>query len=96
LAALQLGARPGLSPLVDGLAVAARTGTLATRFIGTRVAGKLWAKTGSIDNAGGMVGVLRVTRPIEFALLINQPMSYPQLTAKEDQVVADLATYPEG
>jgi D-alanyl-D-alanine carboxypeptidase/D-alanyl-D-alanine-endopeptidase (penicillin-binding protein 4) len=96
LAALQLGARPGLSPLVDGLAVAARTGTLATRFIGTPVAGKLWAKTGSIDNAGGMVGVLRVTRPIEFALLINQPMSYPQLTAKEDQVVADLATYPEG
>jgi D-alanyl-D-alanine carboxypeptidase/D-alanyl-D-alanine-endopeptidase (penicillin-binding protein 4) len=96
LAALQLGARPGLSPLVDGLAVAARSGTLATRFIGTPVAGKLWAKTGSIDNAGGMVGVLRVTRPIEFALLINQPMSYPQLTAKEDQVVAGLATFPEG
>ena len=55
------------------------------------VAGKLRAKTGSLDNAGGMVGILG---PLHFAFLINQPLNDAQLFAKEDAVVAALATYP--
>jgi D-alanyl-D-alanine carboxypeptidase len=65
------------------------------RFVGTPLAGRLRAKTGSIANAGGIVGVLLLTRPVQFAFLINQPLSYADLLAKEDAVVAALATYPE-
>jgi D-alanyl-D-alanine carboxypeptidase/D-alanyl-D-alanine-endopeptidase (penicillin-binding protein 4) len=96
LDALDLGAQPSFEPITAGLAVAGQTGTLAARYVRTPIAGKLRAKTGSIDNAGGMVGILDVTRPIQFAFLDNQPMSDSALLAKEDQVVAALATYPSG
>jgi D-alanyl-D-alanine carboxypeptidase/D-alanyl-D-alanine-endopeptidase (penicillin-binding protein 4) len=93
---LDLAAQPGFEPIAAGLAVAAQTGTLAARYVGSPVAGKLRAKTGSIANAGGMVGILDVTRPVQFAFLDNQPMSDSALLGKEDQVVAALATYPSG
>ena len=94
LAALDLANRPGLQAISQGLAVAGQTGTLVFRFRGTPEAGKLVAKTGSIANVAGMVGVLDVTRPVRFALLINQAATDTQLLDKEDQVVAALATYP--
>jgi D-alanyl-D-alanine carboxypeptidase/D-alanyl-D-alanine-endopeptidase (penicillin-binding protein 4) len=95
LSALDVGGRAGFQPIADGLAVAGKTGTLVNRFVGTPLAGRLRAKTGSIANAGGIVGVLLLTRPVQFAFLINQPLSYADLLAKEDAVVAALATYPE-
>jgi D-alanyl-D-alanine carboxypeptidase/D-alanyl-D-alanine-endopeptidase (penicillin-binding protein 4) len=94
LDALDLGTQPGFEPMAAGLAVAGQTGTLAARFVNSPITGKLHAKTGSIDNAGGLVGVLDVTRPLQFAFLDNQPMNAAQLVAKEDQVVAALAAYP--
>jgi len=94
LAVLQLGQQPGFEAIADGLAVAGQTGTLAARYVHSPVAGKLRAKTGSLDNAGGMVGVLDMTDPLQFAFLINQPLNDTQLLAKEDAVVAALATYP--
>ena len=74
--------------------MAGQSGTLRPRFIGTPEAGRLAAKTGSIQNVVGLVGILNVTRPVRFALLINQPGTDNQLLAKEDQIVAALATYP--
>jgi serine-type D-Ala-D-Ala carboxypeptidase/endopeptidase (penicillin-binding protein 4) len=94
LAALDVANRPGLQAIRQGLAVAGQTGTLDHRFIGTPEAGRLVAKTGSIQNVAGLVGVLDLTRPVRFALLINQPGTENELLAKEDQVVAVLATYP--
>jgi serine-type D-Ala-D-Ala carboxypeptidase/endopeptidase (penicillin-binding protein 4) len=95
LSALDVGGRTGFQPIADGLAIAGETGTLINRFVGTPLAGKLRAKTGSIANAGGIVGVLLLTRRVQFAFLINQPLTYPELLAKEDAVIAALATYPE-
>jgi D-alanyl-D-alanine carboxypeptidase/D-alanyl-D-alanine-endopeptidase (penicillin-binding protein 4) len=95
LAALDVGGRPGFEAIANGLAIAGTTGTLVNRFVGSPVAGRLRAKTGSIANAGGMVGVLALTRPLRFALLVNQPLTYAQLLEKEDAVVAALSTYPE-
>jgi D-alanyl-D-alanine carboxypeptidase/D-alanyl-D-alanine-endopeptidase (penicillin-binding protein 4) len=95
LSALDVGGRAGFEPIANGLAIAGRTGTLVNRFVGSPIAGRLRAKTGSIANAGGIVGVLNMTRPVQFAFLVNQPLSYTELLAKEDAVVAALATYPE-
>ncbi len=95
LDALNLSDKTGLQGIGQGLAVAGRTGTLVRRFIGTPEAGKLSAKTGSIQNAAGLVGILDVTRPVRFALLLNQPGTDTQLLDKEDQIVAAIATYPD-
>ena len=94
LGVLDLAQKPGFQAIADGLAVAGRTGTLAARYGASPVAGKLRAKTGSLANAGGMVGVLSLTRTLHFAFLINQPLNDSQLLAREDAVVAALATYP--
>lgn len=91
LAALDLGRQ--LSPISNGLAVAGLTGTLAFRYQRTPIAGKLRAKTGSLDNVGGMVGELSVGPLLRFALLINKTQPEAAMLAQEDQVVALLATY---
>ena len=95
LAALDLGDKAGLTPITSGLATAGQTGTLAGRFAHSPIAGKLRAKTGSIQNAAGMVGVLSVGPVLRFAYLVNQPAPEAGLYAEEDQAVAVLATYPE-
>jgi D-alanyl-D-alanine carboxypeptidase/D-alanyl-D-alanine-endopeptidase (penicillin-binding protein 4) len=96
LAALDLGLQPAFAPLMSGLAVAGQTGTLATRYRGTAVAGKLRAKTGSLDNAGGMVGVISVKAISRFAFLDNDTEAEAALLAREDAVVAALAAFPGG
>jgi D-alanyl-D-alanine carboxypeptidase/D-alanyl-D-alanine-endopeptidase (penicillin-binding protein 4) len=94
LGALDLSDKPGFASIAGGLAVAGRTGTLAARYVNSPLAGKLLAKTGSLADAGGMVGILNLARPLHFAFLINQPLNDSQLLAKEDAVVAALAAYP--
>jgi D-alanyl-D-alanine carboxypeptidase/D-alanyl-D-alanine-endopeptidase (penicillin-binding protein 4) len=94
LAALDLADRPSLQLIGQGLAVAGQSGTLVHRFVGTPLAGKLQAKTGSIVDVAGMVGFLNVSRPVRFALLINQPGTSGALATKVDQIVATIATYP--
>jgi serine-type D-Ala-D-Ala carboxypeptidase/endopeptidase (penicillin-binding protein 4) len=94
LSALDQTDRPGLQVVAQGLAVAGRSGTLVHRFVGTPLAGKLAAKTGSIVDVAGMVGFLNVSLPLRFALLLNQPGTSGALATKVDQVVAAIATYP--
>jgi D-alanyl-D-alanine carboxypeptidase/D-alanyl-D-alanine-endopeptidase (penicillin-binding protein 4) len=49
--------RPETGPiLVDGLAVAGKTGTLSDRWVGTPVAGRLRAKTGTLNNVTALSG----------------------------------------
>jgi D-alanyl-D-alanine carboxypeptidase/D-alanyl-D-alanine-endopeptidase (penicillin-binding protein 4) len=93
LAALDVGNQAAYSPVLAGLAVAGQTGTLAARYRGTPLAGKLRAKTGSLDNAGGMVGVVTVGAPARFAFLDNDAESDSALLAKEDAIAGALATY---
>ena len=71
--------------------VTLRNGDLFTLL--TISPGILLAKTGSLQNAGGMVGIEWVGTPVRFAFLVNQTMNDTVLFAKEDQVVAALATY---
>jgi D-alanyl-D-alanine carboxypeptidase/D-alanyl-D-alanine-endopeptidase (penicillin-binding protein 4) len=60
----------------DGLAIAGETGTLADRFRGTDVAGRLRAKTGSLRNVTALAGeVMPVAggEPLTFAYVANVP-----------------------
>jgi D-alanyl-D-alanine carboxypeptidase/D-alanyl-D-alanine-endopeptidase (penicillin-binding protein 4) len=95
LAALNMGDTPGFGAITNGLAVAARSGTLVHRFGGTPLAGHLAAKTGSIDCAVSMVGRLDLKAPLRFALIVNGPCDYNAAIAYEDRVANALATYPE-
>ena len=94
LGVLGLTGRARFGPIADGLAVAGQTGTLASRYGGTPVAGRLAAKTGSIDCAAGMVGRLEITRPITFAFLANGVCTWALAEGAENRMVSALATYP--
>jgi D-alanyl-D-alanine carboxypeptidase/D-alanyl-D-alanine-endopeptidase (penicillin-binding protein 4) len=96
LAALDVASRPANAAVIAGLAVAGETGTLAARYRGSPIAGKLQAKTGSLDNAGGMVGIETVGAPVRFAFLDNDVQSDTALLAREDAIVGALAAYPGG
>jgi serine-type D-Ala-D-Ala carboxypeptidase/endopeptidase (penicillin-binding protein 4) len=57
ISAVALGG-PRFAPILDGLAVAGESGTLAGRFAGTTLAGRLHAKTGHINGVVGLAGVI--------------------------------------
>jgi D-alanyl-D-alanine carboxypeptidase/D-alanyl-D-alanine-endopeptidase (penicillin-binding protein 4) len=63
------------SALDRGLAVWGRTGTLANRTGADSVIGRLRAKTGSIDGAVGLVGVVDGPDRLRFAFLANGDFS---------------------
>jgi serine-type D-Ala-D-Ala carboxypeptidase/endopeptidase (penicillin-binding protein 4) len=72
----QLLTRPETGPLLrDGLAVAGETGTLAERWRGTPVAGRLRAKTGSLRNVTALAGEVKPLAggTITFAYVANVP-----------------------
>ncbi len=64
-------ANPAFQAVVQGLPVAGQDGTLADRLAGTPLAGKLKAKTGSLNGVSGLAGLLDGGRPLRFALLVN-------------------------
>jgi D-alanyl-D-alanine carboxypeptidase/D-alanyl-D-alanine-endopeptidase (penicillin-binding protein 4) len=85
------------SALITGLAVAGETGTLAATFNGTPAEGRLRAKTGSLNEARGLSGVVDVVDgdDLTFSVLVNEPA----ITAAGDAVRIDvglaLAAYPQ-
>ena len=56
------------------MAIAGETGTIRDTFDGTAVAGKLRAKTGTLNGVKALVGYLPITNsdPVTFSLLINK------------------------
>jgi D-alanyl-D-alanine carboxypeptidase/D-alanyl-D-alanine-endopeptidase (penicillin-binding protein 4) len=90
-------AGPGTS-LASGFPVAARSGTLATRFVGNPAAGRLRAKTGSLDNVVGLAGYVAPAGggdDLGFALLANGIPNDGVGRALQEQVGAVLARHPD-
>ncbi len=85
------------SVLVNALAVAGRTGTLTATFNGTPAEGRLRAKTGSLNEARALSGVVRVPDgdDLTFSLLVNQPVITPEGDAVREDVGLALADYPQ-
>jgi D-alanyl-D-alanine carboxypeptidase/D-alanyl-D-alanine-endopeptidase (penicillin-binding protein 4) len=91
----------GTGPVVrDGLAVAGETGTLADRWQGTEVAGRLRGKTGTLRNVTALAGEVEPTQggALTFAYVANVP-DPGEVTAGEvgiDALAQILVQYPRG
>jgi D-alanyl-D-alanine carboxypeptidase/D-alanyl-D-alanine-endopeptidase (penicillin-binding protein 4) len=95
LAAVELGDRTGYHALRTGLPLAGRTGTLAMRFAGDPLAGRLRAKTGHIDGVVGLAGVVPSTAGlVRFAFVANGNFSVSGGNALQDQIAHLVASYP--
>jgi D-alanyl-D-alanine carboxypeptidase/D-alanyl-D-alanine-endopeptidase (penicillin-binding protein 4) len=85
-------------PLGSGLPVAGATGTLIEEFLGTPVAGRLQAKTGSLTDVKALAGYLPVDGgdTIEFAVILNEPGAKEPDVYRPvwDALAVSLVTYP--
>ena len=88
------------SQLADGLPVAAVSGTLQKRFVGSSVAGRLRAKTGSLDQVSSLVGWVdpaasRAAPPVAFAVVSNGVATNLDAARLSDRVGAALGSWPD-
>jgi len=91
-----LGQAGPSGPLTMGLPVAGRNGTLFRRFVGTSAAGKVRAKTGSLEGVAALAGFATAKdgRTLTFSLLANDLPNASTGSAMQDKVVNVLAGYP--
>jgi D-alanyl-D-alanine carboxypeptidase/D-alanyl-D-alanine-endopeptidase (penicillin-binding protein 4) len=92
---IELAAQPKFAAIDLGLAIAGRTGTLAERFVGDPLAGKLRAKTGSIAGVVGLVGVIDGPDDLRFAFLANGDFSAGAGAALQAEVARAVASTPD-
>ncbi len=88
----------GFGAVVDGLADAGMSGTLATRFVGHPLAGRLHAKTGQLDGVAALAGMIDSATggpPIWFAFVTNGEFSTTDGQARQQRVAEAVASYPD-
>jgi D-alanyl-D-alanine carboxypeptidase/D-alanyl-D-alanine-endopeptidase (penicillin-binding protein 4) len=98
-----LGMQPKYSAILDGLPIAAQSGTLFGRFGGTALAGKLRAKTGHIDGVVGLAGIIEAANApkhppgdpanIRFSFLANSDFSTSAGETLQDRVAEAIGGY---
>jgi len=86
--------QPAFAPIDAGLPVAGKTGTLARRFVGDPLAGRLRAKTGSIGGAVALSGTIDSGAHPRFAFIANGNFTEAQGQALQAAVAHAVATYP--
>jgi len=82
----------GPEPLIDGLPIAGEEGTLTDRFRNHPAAGRLRAKTGSLEGVAALTGLVD---PLAFSFVVNDVGGEAAGRALQDGVGAVLARYPE-
>lgn len=83
--------------LAQGMSVAGQSGTLTRRFTNTPAAGKVRAKTGSLEGVAGLAGWVSPAAggPLEFSMIANDLPSESAGNTLQDRVVTALASYPK-
>ena len=97
LRVVRLGDRDRFAPLRDGLADAGESGTLAQRFVGDPLQGRLHAKTGQIDGVVGLAGVVGNPgggRLLHFSFIANGEFPMEQGWVYQEQIADLVAAYP--
>jgi D-alanyl-D-alanine carboxypeptidase/D-alanyl-D-alanine-endopeptidase (penicillin-binding protein 4) len=86
----------GPQQLGEALPIAGRNGTLFRRFIGTPAAGRVRAKTGTLEGVAGLSGLAtgQNGRNVAFSLIANDLPSAAAGAGLQDRVVNVLATFP--
>ena len=85
-------------PLLAGLPIAARTGTLSDVFAGTAVAGRLMGKTGTLTGARALSGILPVPAQssLVFSWIYNGPTDKDAIWSNpRTAFVSALTSYPD-
>ena len=95
-AAIGLGRVPGPGELTSLLAVAGESGTLAGRFQGTPLQGKLRAKTGNLAGVTALGGLVETYRPIPFSFVADGAFTEPQGAQLQSQIATAIARFPAG
>jgi serine-type D-Ala-D-Ala carboxypeptidase/endopeptidase (penicillin-binding protein 4) len=93
--ALDLGERPEIATLWDGLAVAGEAGTLRPRLRDSALQGRLRGKTGSLEGVTALTGLVDVGRPLRFAFLGAGAFSEAEGLALREQAAAIVAEFPD-
>jgi len=95
---LQRVVATGPPQLNDGLPIAGRNGTLWRRFVGTPAAGRVRAKTGSLEGVVGLSGLAtgQNGRNVAFSLIANDLPSSSAGAGLQDRIVNVLAAFPRG
>jgi D-alanyl-D-alanine carboxypeptidase/D-alanyl-D-alanine-endopeptidase (penicillin-binding protein 4) len=99
LRVVELSGHAKFAAVDRGLPIAGKSGTLALRFTGTSLVGRLRAKTGHIDGVVGLAGVIDSTvaggvEP-EFAFIANGPFSTDGGAQLQDEIGAAIGAYPD-
>jgi len=92
---IDLGARPELAALWDGMAVAGQTGTLADELLGTGLEGRLRGKTGFLNGVTGLAGLVDVGRPLRFAVIVNGGFGEGEAVRIRGRLAQIVATFPQ-
>ncbi|MGH8986894.1 MAG: D-alanyl-D-alanine carboxypeptidase/D-alanyl-D-alanine endopeptidase [Acidimicrobiia bacterium] len=92
---LDLGERPEIGGLWEGLAVAGEAGTLRPSLRGTPLQGRLRGKTGSLEGVTALTGLVDVGRPLRFSFLASGAFSEAEGLALRQEVAAVVAEFPD-
>jgi serine-type D-Ala-D-Ala carboxypeptidase/endopeptidase (penicillin-binding protein 4) len=94
-ATLDLGAQPRFASLWSGLPIGGRTGTLVEELNGTPLDGTLHAKTGTLDNVTGLVGIVERGRFLRFSFVANGSFTKKGGDDLHDQIALVVAGFPD-
>ncbi|HEY8215751.1 MAG TPA: D-alanyl-D-alanine carboxypeptidase/D-alanyl-D-alanine-endopeptidase [Acidimicrobiia bacterium] len=92
---IDLGLRPEFAPLLDGLSIAGQRGTLVDQ-LDPALDGKVRGKTGTLQGATALAGIVDVKRRLRFAFLANGALgTESNEIAFRGRIVDIIATFPD-
>jgi D-alanyl-D-alanine carboxypeptidase/D-alanyl-D-alanine-endopeptidase (penicillin-binding protein 4) len=92
---VDLGVRPDLAALWDGMSVAGQTGTLADELLGTGLEGRLRGKTGFLNGVTGLAGLVDTGQPVRFSLLVNGAFGETDAVRIRGRLAEIIAGFPQ-